>query len=74
MMSKQKSKAGAALKALYVLPLLCGALALNAKTVYKFNENPDDSKRQTVLTPVAIWVGNDSEQTSEELKPFKVPE
>ena len=74
MMSKQKSKAGAALKALYVLPLLCGALALNAKTVYKFNENPDDTKRQTVLTPVAIWVGNDSEQTSEELKPFKVPE
>ena len=46
MMSKQKASATCGLKALYVVPLLCGALALNARTVYSYEVSEINSLQQ----------------------------
>ncbi|MCQ2273106.1 MAG: M56 family metallopeptidase [Bacteroidales bacterium] len=45
MMSKSNASRMRGLRVLYILPLVCGALALNAKTVtdYKVSENPQNT-------------------------------
>ena len=45
MMSKSNASKMKGLRVLYILPLVCGALALNAKTVtdYKVSENPQNT-------------------------------
>ena len=48
MMSKRKASTASGLKALYVMPLLCGALALNAKTVYTYKGSENIAERQDV--------------------------
>ena len=53
MMSKPKVSAMTGLRALYILPLLCGALALNAKTVFDYEISENLSVQQN---PIKIEV------------------
>ena len=54
MMSKSNATAMRGLRVLYILPLVCGALALNARTVtnYKVTENSSVSDDSTVKVEI----------------------
>lgn len=44
MMSKPKASVMRGLKVLYIIPLICGSLALNARTVVDYSGNVSDDK------------------------------
>ena len=56
MMSKSKASWMRGLRVLYILPLLCGSLALNAKTVinYKNSDNQDYKQESSIKVDVKI--------------------